>query len=289
MSQDCTTCKAHRSAKSKKEGQAKTQAKSQEKHACAQGKWPTCISCPKGMVSKFTRQKDGTFFVPCDYHQLKAWEDISNQWEWLKTLIDPETQAHCQKCSDLSTPDQMIHQYYNVRGQATIERRDNLCPTHFASAKVKAAERRDEHWKKLIKEMLDQLELHAPGATGGAYEQCQSNREQLHAEHIRRHPDNGTCPNGTCLYTSTFDCNHEPQRRDRKDVHNIVNDILRAKERKTTQPLCTSTCHQHKTWSQFDWIAYYDQDKHKTQTHYRVSEYMKLKLRRFQGDNPHPA
>ena len=219
----CASCKVQAAKKSKKEGQAKAEKKKRETRG--QGEKPRCTYCPDGMVSKFTKEEDGTFFVPCVYHRLAARRTATNLWEFKQTLIDPKTQALCKKCTDIFTLDQMRQEYYNVRGQFTFERLGNFCPTHYARHKEKAKERREEHRRKLIQEMLAQLEFDATDRIGCAHEQCHLNRQQLCEEFIRRHDDD----KGIHLFASSFDCDHEPRRADRKDVCKIFNDILRAK------------------------------------------------------------
>ena len=110
----CDPCKVRAAKKSKKEGQAKAEKKKRETRG--QGEKPRCTYCPDGMVSKITKEEDGTFFVLCDYHRLAARRTATNLWEFKQTLIDPETQALCKKCAESFAPDQIRQEYYNVRG-----------------------------------------------------------------------------------------------------------------------------------------------------------------------------
>lgn len=57
------------------------------------------------------------------FHREQSREDKTDSWYFKQSLINPETQALCKRCSDVFTPEQLTQQYFNVRGQETIKQR----------------------------------------------------------------------------------------------------------------------------------------------------------------------
>ena len=88
------------------------------------------------------------------------------------------------------------------------------------------------HTKKFVQEMLDHLTSHAANRAGCADDQCPLDRHRLRRVLTSLHGDTL----GTCLFTLTFDNDHDPRKRDRKDVNKIYNDILRAREATLQNP-----------------------------------------------------
>ena len=282
----CGPCKARQIKKSKERGAAKTAAKVLEQQNREQGEQPTCIQCPAGTNSRFTPKEDGTgYYSLCDYHRERQRSNKKDRWAYLNSLIDQNTQALCQDCAGVFSTEQMVHKWYNVRGEFVAERKVELCPKHWEEKRSRKRKRHDAHIKKLDQEMLDHLASHAADRKGCADDLCPLDRQSLHHELRRRHGDTL----GDRLFSRTFDYDHDPRGADRKSVPQIVNDVLRARERNKTKPRCAATCHSFKTWSQFEWKSYFDKGGHQRRpTRKILKKYLNLKLQRFEGRDPHP-
>jgi hypothetical protein len=136
-----------------------------------------------------------------------------------------------------------------------------------------------------MSETLDQLKvLDASEIKGCAHERCELDREALVECLIERH---GT-ELRTRLYASHFDQDHDPRRPGRRDVSRIHDKIERAKEREKTKPTCSNGCHPFKTWENFEFRSFYGDAVRGRVTRQSVTEYKKLKLQRFNGEDPHP-
>jgi len=282
----CDRCRAQDKIGTDKRNKRNSELRRQNREARERGDriTPICPSCPNGMPSKFTPKRDGTCYAVCDYHRSRDSRRVLNSWHFRQTLIDPATQALCRRCSGVFTPSQMTQHYFNVRGQRTFERRVSFCPRHYEMQRERVAENSRQVRLAMSREMLVQLKEHTEphGMKGCAHPLCPLDRNELCKELVTRHGEEL----GTRLFTTSFDCDHEPRVRDRRKVSSIFNEFLRARERSRTQPLCTTGCHRYKTWEQFEWSHYLDSNRGQRNTRQSVTLYMELKLRRFEGRDP---